>query len=62
MIVNGLKLISNLFRDDIDFIIRNGNKVINRLPYELKLKINKKEKANDCKETKTDKRSPTKQG
>jgi hypothetical protein len=60
MIVKGLKLISNLFRDDIDFIIRNGNKVINRLPYEIKMKINKKEKKHDGEETTTNKRSSTK--
>ena len=42
MIINGIKIITNLFRDD--FIQKYGKKIIEKVPYKVNVKVEKKGK------------------
>lgn len=44
MIVNGVKIITNLFRDDVKFITKYGKKIIDVVPYHINIKVDKKGK------------------
>ena len=44
MIVNGIKIITNLLRDDVNFIQKYGKKIVEKVPYKVNVKVEKKGK------------------
>ena len=48
MIIKSFGLINNLFREDIEFVVKKVGSIIKRSPYEIKIKKkNKKGNNND---------------